>query len=41
MVCRCRPLSFEHLSGTDDEYPIWEKFIGEMQTNIQRQGQTR
>ena len=23
------------------EYPIWEKFIGEMQTNIKQEGQTR
>jgi len=25
----------------NSEYPIWEKFIGEMQTNIRREDQTR
>ena len=25
----------------DSDYPIWEKFIGEMQTNIKREAQTR
>ena len=25
----------------DSDYPIWEKFVGEMQTNIKQEGQTR
>jgi protein tyrosine phosphatase (PTP) superfamily phosphohydrolase (DUF442 family) len=25
----------------DSDYPVWEKFIGEMQTNIKQEGQTR
>jgi len=36
-----RAAEFRASIWADSDYPIWEKFVGEMQTNIKQEGQTR